>query len=242
MTPLLEVSVERVLQSPVGKVNRAAVWILGTISGLILVYGISLVSFTGFGISRSCASTGVNPAPCTPVLQQAVVDSPLVNPLVWVGLVVVLLAALIGLPAWIGGPISAERRGSSSRTANLVVSIVASALFLVTLLTTFVLSPALATPETCISSTAPDFPCFYGVQAKLVAVFGVSFGMVRASLLIGVPAWVMALTETGRHRRWEWFAAVLLLSPFAAMLYAFFGGQQRPPAAAVAPAVAPTGA
>jgi predicted lysophospholipase L1 biosynthesis ABC-type transport system permease subunit len=143
---------------------------------------------------------------------------------------IVLLAILIGLPAWIGGTILAQRRGASSRTAILIVSLIASALGIVGLVAVVLISPALATPETCINSTGSGFPCFYGGQAKLVALLGIGFRPLLASLLVGMPAWVMALTETTRRKHWGWFVAVLLCSPIAAMLYGFLGTQPHPPA------------
>jgi hypothetical protein len=223
-------------------VNRAAVWILGTISGIILFYGISISAIGfGYGASSSCVSYGNNPPPCTPTLQQVLIKNPLAGDLFFLpGLMIVLLAILIGLPAWIGGPILAQRRGSSSRTAILIVAILASALGIVGLAAVGITSPALRTPETCIGSTGPGFPCFYGGQAKLVALLGIGFGPLLASLLLGLPAWVMALTETTRRKLWGWFVVVLLCSPIAAMLYGFLGAgaQPRPPAGSPASPVA----
>jgi hypothetical protein len=221
-------------------VNRVAVWILGTISGIILLFGIFVTSSAfGYGASSSCVSYGNNPAPCTPTLQQVIVENPLAfGSRTSAGLVIILLAVLIGLPAWIGGTILAQRRGSSSRTAILVISIIASALGIVVLVAVFLTSPALSTPETCIGSTGSGFPCFYGDQAKLIAVLGIGFGSVLASLLLGMPAWVMALTETSSSRRWGWFVAVLFFSPIASMLYGFFGAPSRPPVAPSMPTIA----
>jgi hypothetical protein len=146
----------------------------------------------------------------------------------------VLLAILIGLPAWIGGPILAQQRGSSSRTAMLIVAILASAVGIVGLVAVLVLSPALATPETCINPIGPDAPCFHGGQAKLVALLGIGLEPLLASLILGMPAWVMALTETTRRKLWGWFAVVLLFSPIAAMLYGFLGPQPQPTAGSLA--------
>lgn len=219
--------------------NRVAVWILGTVSGFILFLGLSSFSLFGFGYgaSSSCVSYGSNPPPCTPTLQQVLVKNPVADgPLFAYGLMIVLLAILIGLPAWVGGPILAQRRGSSSRTAILIISVIASALGIVGLVAVLLTTPALATPETCIGSTGPGFPCFYGGQAKLVALLGIGFGHLLASLLIGMPAWVMALTETTRRRLWGWFAVVLLFSPIAAMLYGFLGAGAPPDPPAGSPA------
>jgi hypothetical protein len=220
-------------------VTRVAVWILGTISGIILFFGIVTSTTFGYGASSSCTSYGNNPAPCTPTLQQVIVENPLAfGSHTSAGLVIVLLAVLIGLPAWIGGPILAQRRGSSSRTAILIISIIATALGIVGLVAVSLTSPALATPETCINSTGAGQPCFYGDQAKLIAVLGIGLGSVLASLLLGMPAWVMALTETAGRRRWGWFVGVLCFSPIAAMLYGFFGAPPRPPVAPSAPTLA----
>jgi hypothetical protein len=212
-------------------VNRVAVWILGTMSGIILFFGIFSVGTFGYGAASGCTSYGDNPPPCTPTLHQVIINNPLAGgPLFLPGLVLVLLAILIGLPAWIGGPILAQRRGSSSRTAILIVSLIASALGIVGLVAVLLISPALATPETCIGSTGPGSLCFSGGQAKLVALLGIGFGPLLASLLLGMPAWVMALTETTRRKLWGWFVVVLLVSPIGAMLYGFLGAHPHPPA------------
>jgi hypothetical protein len=197
------------------------------------------VSFSAFrfGASSSCTSYGDNPPPCTPTLQQVVINNPLAGgPLFLPGLIIVLLAIPTGLPAWIVGPILAQRRGASSRTAILIVAIIASALGIVSLVAIVLISPALATPETCISSTGPGSLCFSGGQAKLVALLGIGFGPLLASLLVGMPAWVMALTETTRRTQWGWFIVVLLVSPIGAMLYGFLGAQPHPHPPAVPPA------
>jgi hypothetical protein len=209
------------------------VWTLGTISGVILFFGILASSALEYGETSGCISIGSNPnpAPCTPQIQQVILNNPLAGGSGSSGeLLIGLLALLIGLPAWIGGPILARRRGSSSRTAILIVSVIACAIGIVGVAADFLISPALTTPETCISSTAQT--CFYGDQAKLVALLGIGFGSVVASLLIGMPAWVMALTETAGRRSWGWFIAVLCTSPFGALLYSFLGAPPASPRAA----------
>jgi hypothetical protein len=160
------------------------------------------------------------------------------NPLFWVGLVLVLLAVLIGLPAWIGGPILAQRRGSSSRMAILIVALLAIALGIVYLAFVAVglLVPAFATPETCIGSTDFGAPCFSGGWAKLVALLGMGFPPLLYSLLLGMPAWVMALTETTRRKLWGWFVVVLLCSPIGALLYGLRGTGAQPHPTAGSPA------
>ena len=222
--------------------NRVVVWILGVISGIILFFGIVTLFLTavgGYGVSSSCESTGINPPPCTPVLRQVTVFNSIGNGASAAGLLLLLLAILVGLPAWIGSPILARRRGSSSRAAILVVSILASALVIVSVASTF-FSPAFSTPETCIGSANPQI-CVYGAQATLLAVLGVGLPTLLVSLLVGMPAWVMALTETSQRRRWGWFIAALLFSPIAAMLYGFFGARREPLTAAPLPTVAASG-
>lgn len=216
--------------------NRVVVWILGVISGVILFYGLVMFGLMagGYGVSSGCSSSGLNPPPCTPTLQQVTVGGSLGGGGAASGLPLLLLAILIGLPAWIGSPILAQRRGSSSRTAILIVSILASALAIVSVASAF-FSPALATPETCIGPANPPM-CFYGSQATLVALAGIGLPPLLVALLAGMPAWVMGLTETARRGRWGWFTAILLCSPIAAMLYGFLGARREPPAAAPTPA------
>lgn len=222
--------------------NRVVIWVLGVISGVLLfvsVMGVGLGA-GGYGASASCSSPGLDPTPCTPTLQQVYVGEflRLDGPLPSVALLL-LLAILIGLPAWISSPILAQRRESSSRAAILIVSIIASAFVVVSIVSVFI-SPAFATPETCIAPADPQI-CFYGAQATLVAVLGIGLPALLMSTLLGTPAWVMALTETARHQRWRWFVAVLLFSPIAAMLYGFLGGRRRPPSV-TAPSMATSGA
>lgn len=226
--------------------NRVVVWILGIISGILLLFGALMTSLGGaYGASSGCATEGLAPQPCTPVLQQITLEGPLSSGGAFSGgLLFVLLAVLIGLPAWIGSPILAQRRGSSSRTAILIVAIIASALVIVSLLVPILSSPALATPETCLGSGGPGASqiCFYGDQAKLVALLGIGLPPIFTALFVGMPAWVMALTETAIRKRWGWFVAVLFLSPIAAMIYGFVGAQPRPTAAPPAPVAAISGA
>jgi hypothetical protein len=221
-------------------VNRVASWILGTISGLLLAFG--ALSFallgTGYGMSASCAST--DGQPCTPVVQQAYVSLPSLSGPGSFVVIVVLLAILIGLPAWIATPVLAIRRGSSARTAILIVAIIATALLIVSVVVIPLTSEVFRAPQVCINGAADAEGgqlCFTGATAFWVALLGVAWGPIATSLLIGAPAWVMALTQTARWRQWGWFTAALLLSPIAALLYAFFGAG-RPPASA-APASPP---
>ena len=224
--------------------NRIVVWILGIISGVLLLNGALMTGITGYGASSGCVTQGLTPQPCTPVLQQITIDPSMSDGQLSGGLVILLLAILIGLPAWVGSPILAQRRGSSARTAILVVAIIASALLIVSLVIPVLSSPALATPETCLGSGGPGATsiCFYGSQAKLVALLGIGVPPVLMAVFIGMPAWVMALTETAIRKRWGWFVAVLFLSPIAAMLYGFRGAQPRPTAAPPTPVAATSGA
>ncbi len=218
--------------------NRVAVWILGAISGIMLFFGLVMISGVGIGSNSDCTSYGTNPPPCTPILQQITIAYPLGGG----ALTFLLLAILIGLPAWIASPILAQRRGSSARTVILIVSIIASAFMVVSLITPFVSSPALTSPQTCLALAGPSQTCYYGDQAKLAALIGIGIAPLLASLLLGLPAYVMALTETARRKRWGWFAAVLVFSPIAAMLYGFFGAQPHLPVAPPAPTLAASGA
>ena len=223
--------------------NRVAIWIFGTVSGILLVFGVMIVSaHGGYGASSSCGSDGPNPQPCTPTLQYITLNPLGGGGFFSAGLMVLLLAILIGLPAWIASPILAQRRSSSARTAILIVSIIASALVIVSLAVPLFSSPALSTPATCLGSSGAGQPCIYGAAAKLVAVLGIGLGPLVASLFMGMPAWVMALTETSRRKRWGWFVAVLFFSPIAAMLYGFFGARSHPSDAPHAPTLAAAGA
>src|SRR5258708_37058920 len=98
-------------------------------SGIVLFFGIVSVGTFGYGASSSCTSYGDNPPPCTPTLQQVLITNPLAGgPLFLPGLMIVLLAILIALPAWIGTPILPHRRGASARTAILIVYLIAGGL------------------------------------------------------------------------------------------------------------------
>jgi len=220
--------------------TRAAVWILGSISGLLLAFGLLTLLTTGggYGVGSSCASVEGAP-PCTPAVDSITVSLPPHAPVLAFAGVLLLLAVLIGLPAWIAAPILAERRGASGRTAILVVSVISTALLLVTIFSVVVLSPALTSPKTCLNGTGGDGvpqTCVTGSQAVWLAALGIGFTPVLAAFIVCLPAWTMALTRTVRGRRWGWFSAVLLLSQLALLLYGFLGSERRP---APAPAPAP---
>lgn len=225
--------------------NRDTVWQLGTISGILLLIGIMMVGVPGsYYVSTDCAWFGPGPEPpCAYLkLQRITFANQLGGGVLFsAGLKVLLLAILIGLPAWIASPILAQRRESSARIAILIVSIISSAFVIIRLVTSLT-SPMLSTPATCLGYIAASQQCFYGDLAKLVALLGIGFAPVLASLFMGMPAWVMALTETTLRKRWGWFVAVLFFSPIAAMLYGLFGSQPHPPIAPPASTLAASGA
>ena len=220
--------------------NRVATWILGTISGLLLAFGaLALTTMSGYGISSICAS--YNDQPCTPTIQQVTVSLPSLSGPASLVLILFTLAVLIGLPAWIATPILAVRRGSSARTAILVIAVIATALLIVSVAVIPLSSQVFSAPEVCLNSSDPmsmnqTQTCFTGTQAFWVALVGISWGPIALALIVGAPAWVMALTQTARWRQWGWFVATLLFSPLAALLYAFFGASRPTPAAPVSPA------
>ena len=222
--------------------TRAAVWVLGSISGLLLTFGVFALSLeSGYGVSSSCASVEGAP-PCTPAVDSITVSLPPHAPVLAFAGVLLLLAVLIGLPAWIAAPILAERRGASGTTAILVISIISTALLLVTIFSVVVLSPALTSPKTCLNGAGGDGfqqTCVTGSQAVWLAVLGIGLAPVLSAFAICLPAWTMALTRTVRGRRWGWLSAVLLLSPLALVLFGFLGSERRPaptPVPAPAPA------
>lgn len=230
-------------------VNRVTTWILGTISGLLLAFvALALtVRAGGYGVSAGCVST--TDQPCTPIVQQVSVSLPWATAMATFPSVLLLLAILIGLPAWIATPILAIRRGSSARAAILVVSVIATALLIVSAVTIPLSSEVFSAPEVCLASNAMSATssmsmdqaqtCFTGQQAFWVALIGVSWGPIALTLIMSMPAWVMTLTQTARWRQWGWFVAALLFSPVAALLYAFFGAGRPTPPAPVAPVTPP---
>jgi hypothetical protein len=223
------------------RVNRVATWILGTISGLLLAYGALFLTLgAGHGASSSCAST--DGQPCTPTLQQVTVFLPFGHGPTAFAIFPVLLAILIGLPAWIAMPILAIRRGSSARTAILIVSVIATALLILSGVIIATSTPVFSAPEVCLNgAVGPNDGqvCFTGTQAFWVGLAGVAWGPIAMALFAGMPAWVMTLTQTARWRQWGWFVAALLFSPIAALLYAFFGAGRPPTSAAPASPSAP---
>lgn len=202
--------------------NRVAIWILSTISGLLLAYGclMFMMSAGGYGASSSCATVEGGP-PCKWVLDSVGFNLPPRGPLLAVAGMFLLAAVIIGLPAWIASPLLAARRGASSKTPILVVSLVATALAAVAVLVVLT-SPALVTPKTCVNGV----DCVTGAMAPVVAVIGIGLGPLVLALLVNLPAWVMALVRTSHGRQWGWFVAILLLSPIATVVYCFLGKER----------------
>ena len=226
--------------------NRVATWILGTISGVLLALTVlSVPAMAGTGIASSCVSS--DSMPCTPTIDQVTVTLPGLSGNAAFPLALVALAILIGLPAWIATPLLALRRGSSARTAILIISVIASALLIVTiLLLSANIGDVLNAPKVCLSGTGDlqAQTCYTGSQAYWVALIGMTWAAIGMTMLVAAPAWVMTLTQTARLRQWGWFIFALVLSPVASLLYAFFGSPRPPaslapeqPVAAPAPAL-----
>ena len=234
--------------------NRIAIWILDLISSVLLVYGCWMFAGAsgGYGWSGagSCVAPGVR---CTTEVQQAIVNLPGL----WMytrpgggmlALILITLAVLIGLAAWIGEPVRALKRGSSSRTAILILALLTTALLIASVVISLRgAGLVLNAPEVCIGGWgvsiyegAPN--CYVGAHAYWLGVLGVTWPGITASLLLTTPVWVMTLTLTARLKQWGWFVAVFLFSPIAALLYACFGaGRPATPASAapISPAIAP---
>lgn len=225
--------------------NRAAVWVLATVSSVILALAI-LGPFTlGAGYSTGAACASYDGSPCTPQLQQVTFAF---GPLLRTGLGFLLLVVLIGLPAWIASPVLAARRGASSKPVIIPLAVISVALLIVGIYFALV-NGLLASPKTCfgtgseIGPGAPNTNCVTGPSAGWLALLAALFGPALISAVVGLPALVMALVRTARIRVWGWFVAILLLSPIATLLYGFFGPEQErtppqgaPSAAEVQPA------
>lgn len=50
---------------------------------------------------------------------------------------------------------------------------------------------------------------------------------VLLALALGATAWVLGLVMTMQQKQWGWFALILFLTPFATLMYGFFGPQQH---------------
>lgn len=214
--------------------SRIAIWVLSTISGVLLVSScLLLATSVGYSSSGSCTGDG-----CQLVLSQMEFNF---APLLQVAGPFLLLAVLIGLPAWIASPIMAARREDSSKTPILILSIVAAAL-LAMVVYVLLTSPALATPVVCFRTTNQSSTCVTGSQARTLAALGVSVGPLLLSIIAGLPAWIIGLTRTLYTRRWGWFVAILLLSPVAGVLYGFLGPEHAATTVSAPPATPPEAA
>jgi hypothetical protein len=217
--------------------NRVLIWSLGIIAELLLVYDALLVNMQSYAGFTGCnVGSGADLYSCAPVFPPLLLTVPTGGLLFSDGLLVLLLAILIGLPAWILAPKLARRRGASARMALLITSLPASVSAALALVCVLVRYPVLAATETCFwaqqapGQVAADPACNYGGAAQLFAIVSVAFLPLLATCLFTVPAWVMGLAETDHQQRWGWYFAVLYLSPIAATLYGLFGGHARLPA------------
>ena len=221
-----------------GRGSVIVVWGAGVVSELLLVYDLLLLNTQTRDLFPNChIGSGSDLQLCTPPFPHLAITVPASDPIFSNGFLVLLLAILIGLPAWIVGPILAQRWGAFARAALLIVSIPASACAVFSLVSLAIRYPVFTASETCFwSPPVPNQPvadpyCTFGAMAPLMAVFGVAFFPLLASLFLTIPAWVMALAETSRRQRWGWFVAVLYGSPIAAMLYGLLGAWSLPASA-----------
>ncbi|HEX8995189.1 MAG TPA: hypothetical protein VF812_04100 [Ktedonobacterales bacterium] len=226
-------------------VSSVTVWGLGLIAELLLIYDVLLINMQARDWFTGCTvGPGADIYPCTPLLPPLLVTVPTSGPIFLNGLLALLLALFVGLPAWILGPTLARRRGASARVALLITSLPATACAVGALVSLFARYPVLSATETCFwqpqisGQLAADPACMYGDQATMFAILGVAFQPLLAACVLTIPAWVMGLTETDRHQRWRWYFGVLFFSPFAATLYGLCGRHLQPakPASAPAPA------
>jgi len=230
-------------ETVVGRGSVIVVWGAGVVSELLLVYDLLLLNTQTRDMFPNCQIvSGSNVQPCTPPFPQLAITLPASGPIFSNGLLVLPLAILIGLPALIAGPILARHWGAFARAALLIVSIPASACVVLSLVSLAIRYPVFAASETCFwNPPVPNEPvgdpsCTFGAMAPMMAVFGVAFFPLLASLFLTMPAWVMALTETSYRQRRGWFVAVLYASPIAAMLYGLLGAWSLPASALEAPA------
>src|SRR5262249_3166478 len=66
-----------------------------------------------------------------------------------------------------------------------------------------------------------------GCAAFTGSAVALGLALYGAGGLAGLAAWFAGLLKTARIRRWVWFAAVLLLPVFGALLYGLAGPEQR---------------
>lgn len=229
-------------------VSSVMIWGLWLIAELLLGYDVLLINMQSqIGLTGCTVGTGeISQLPsCAPLLPPLTLTVPTGGPLFSNGLLVLLLAILVGLPAWITGPNLARRWGASARLALLITSAPASVCAAFSVVSLLIRYPVLTATETCFwQPQLPNQPvadpwCTFGGSAQMMAIFSVAFLPLLATCLFTIPAWVMGLTETDRQQRWRWYFAVLFLSPFAATLYGLFGGNSQPPAPTPAAASSP---
>lgn len=231
------------------RVSGVMVWGLALIAELLLVYDLLLINMGSLTWFPNCGvGSGPDPYPCAPFLPPLTLTVPTIGPLLSNGLLVLLLALLIGLPAWIIGPKLAYRRGATARTPLLIASLPASACAILAVVSVLARYPILFATETCVLAPQPpnqpaaDPWCMYGFMAVVFAILGVASLPLLAACLLTLPLWVMGLTETDRQQRWGWFIAVLFFSPVATALYGLFGGSGKgaqPPALTTAAGPSP---
>lgn len=225
------------------RASSVVVWGLALIAEALLIYDILLVNMqipTMFAIEPTAGCVDFsgafdalgNPQSCAPLLPLPTFTVPAAGPLFSNGLLVLLLAVLLGLPVWIAGPILARRRGGSAGAALLSSSVPASLFAALCLISLMVRYRALTATETCfwqpyISGPVADPACTTGWPAVMLALVSVASLPLLATWFLTVPVWVMALVETSLRRQWRWLVAVLFLSPLAATLYGLFGGSGK---------------
>lgn len=225
-------------------VSSVMIWGLWLIAELLLGYDVLLINMQSrIGLTGCTVGAGEisQLSSCAPLLPPLALTVPTGGPLFSNGLLVLLLAVVIGLPAWIIVPNLARRRGASARRALLVTSLPASVCALLAIVPLLIRYPVLTATETCFwSPQIPNQPvadpsCWFGGSAQMMAIFSLAFLPLLATCLFTIPTWVMGLTETDRQQRWRWYFAVLYLSPFAVTLYGLFGGKARLSARTPAP-------
>lgn len=231
------------------RASGVGIWGLALTAELLLMYDLLLINMGSLTWFPDCGvGSGPDPYPCTPFLPPLTLTVPTGAALFSNGLLILLLALLMGLPAWIIGPKLARRRGASARTPILIASLPASACAILAAISVLARYPVLAATETCFwppqppNQPAADPPCMYGYMAVVLAILGVAALPLLATCILSIPAWVMGLAEADGQQRWGWFIAVLFFSPVATALYGLFGGSGKgaqPPALTTAAGPSP---
>ena len=219
-------------------------WSAGAVSGLALFFGVFSLSLLNFNGGLAYCVFLNQRYVCGPYALQIVVEPQPDSLALQFAVPLLALALVVGLPLWISIPLSAERRGRTIRALLMIIALLATALLTVDMIILLSQIGPLSAPQVvCLSDgSGGAYACYRGGRALLLALAGTGGASLVGALLAGTPAWVIALVQTARWRRWGWFAAVLLFSPIAALLYACFGPSQpmRSAAARSTPAVAPT--